>query len=1428
MTNSPKQCVLPFARVLTLGMGFVLFAIVCFSLSQRVFAETVPVNGMNDSTNYTDVDIVDTLGKAAYTHSGKITGTSSLTVNAPETNSYYRQWLGGSNGSYTFTGPITVNGGQLLINSGKLSTKTINLNGGDMYVMYEDCLPHDAVVNIGEGSMLDVEVANNAVIGATFNVSSGGTFRQAERNVNDSSNPITLNIAGTGTSANRGAIHVRGGGSDLNLTANINLTNNAELFLTNMNTGKQLLVRGTLTGSSTLTLASDDAGRWIRLYEGTNTATSINAMDLSEFSGNFVVDKVKARFYTSSLGTGSNITVQNSATAYFNNTNALNNYNGSFTVNNATISLEAAGKLNNLSGNGSVSYGANALMLNNTEDTTFSGVISGSGAVSKTGDKTLTLTAANTYTGKTTVSGGTLKLSGASAKLASTEIDVAAGTTLLYDNTFPHNTSALTINVTGGTLEFYNTTVSTTHTNNGICSGVAGQDVTINGTDSTFLIDGGGTVSAIDGTGKSTITFALDSNSVFHVKNGYFINGGYATQNWDNNKAELRIGATGKVECWDGAKMQFGGLSGDEGAQLVNIKAGKGMVIGNGVTANQSYTYNGSISLNGKNIDFVGAGTQTLNGAISNVSLTSKAGTLVLGTANNNNNISIGSSSIIKADGGAVRVDGNVVVSSGYLSAFGTWTGDGSIKVNSGGVLRINNGFKYDTGITLNGGILFNDGDNNSSAKVTFVSPITVSAASSVQCGWSSNKSGEIHLGGGLHGSASLTVNKDSNMGWIYFEGEGDYTGTLILKGKIVTGVSGKGTETAPASTTPYLGSGEIQLDGGLLLNNSSYWDVPNTINVVSNSSIRAGYSRPFTFSGQITGSGTLTIENDNSWIVMKTSSPDNSFTGDVLVNYSKSDSLGRLQLAADQPFGANVGQCKVLGTLDMNGFSQKFKGLSGDGTTGNINNNTAGKPLSTLILDTTGKNSTYKGKINGNIALEIIGTGTQTFANNGSNFTGNVVINGGTVTATAAHSSYTTTALGAFSKNGGRTVTINSGAELVLGTNDVLGGCNISNFNDNSLRYIINGGKLTGANNNPLYNATFQNGAEVYGNNNRDIYRSFWLMGTNNVTFAGDGSTPESPVNFNGTSGVIFVLDGTVLNVEDITLSDESDLVVNVSFGNKSESPITTNSLTKTGAGTVELTAANEYTAGTTISEGVLKFTDAAVVANGPITVEANGTLEYNLSSGQTKKLTITNASKIFSTGKVVKTGDGTLQIYTAAAGQVDASSFVVSSGRLDMKEYFKGSLDVEANATMSPGNSVGKLTVDGTYNLDSGAALLLEVGKDDLGNIVIDQLFVNGNATFAPGSIIDIVLDPSSSLVGGDEFSSVIITANNAESIFDDVQAAIRSYYFTDLTVTRSGNEISLSGRLDPNAVPEPSTWALLVLGVIALAYMRKRVRS
>ena len=104
------------------------------------------------------------------------------------------------------------------------------------------------------------------------------------------------------------------------------------------------------------------------------------------------------------------------------------------------------------------------------------------------------------------------------------------------------------------------------------------------------------------------------------------------------------------------------------------------------------------------------------------------------------------------------------------------------------------------------------------------------------------------------------------------------------------------------------------------------------------------------------------------------------------------------------------------------------------------------------------------------------------TFANNGSSFTGNVVINGGTVATTKSRTG-TTSALGATTTPGGRTITVNAGAELALGASDTFGGCDSSNvYDDNSVRLIVNGGKISGTNNNSLYNATFQNGAELYG----------------------------------------------------------------------------------------------------------------------------------------------------------------------------------------------------------------------------------------------------------------------------------------------------------------------------------------------------------
>ena len=271
-----------------------------------------------------------------------------------------------------------------------------------------------------------------------------------------------------------------------------------------------------------------------------------------------------------------------------------------------------------------------------------------------------------------------------------------------------------------------------------------------------------------------------------------------------------------------------------------------------------------------------------------------------------------------------------------------------------------------------------------------------------------------------------------------------------------------------------------------------------------------------------------------------------------------------------------------------------------------------------------------------------------------------------------------------------------------------------------------------------------------------------------------------------------------------------------------------------KESDGTLVLTGG--LTTQMTVNAGVFEITDSAFEnITGKITVGDNGTLELNVAEGQPKTLTLSAQNSVVSSGKVIKTGEGELKI-DAAAGAVDVYSLVVSSGRLDMKTYFKGSLEIGeeigvndyTTATFSPGNSVGTLNINGSFALNPGSTLLMEIGTNESGEAVADQLIVNGNIDIRENSVILLTLDENSSLAPNTSFTVDLISGSGVtEDTLVAVQDRISSYYFTDIDVALNGGVIQLTARLDANAVPEPSTWALLVLGVIAL-FLRKRVRN
>ena len=266
---------------------------------------------------------------------------------------------------------------------------------------------------------------------------------------------------------------------------------------------------------------------------------------------------------------------------------------------------------------------------------------------------------------------------------------------------------------------------------------------------------------------------------------------------------------------------------------------------------------------------------------------------------------------------------------------------------------------------------------------------------------------------------------------------------------------------------------------------------------------------------------------------------------------------------------------------------------------------------------------------------------------------------------------------------------------------------------------------------------------------------------------------------------------------------------------------------LVKTGAGTMEVTGTNTYTGGTTISEGVLKLIGDAVAANGPTTIEANGTLEYNVPE-QTKSLTFDDTNKVTGAGQVTKTGAGTLQV-EAAEGAMEVSDFTVSEGRLDMGGHLTGDLIIGDGAEFSPGVSVGSLDITGGFILGeadgTGARMIVEISGSDIDQN--DQLIASGELLLHEGSLIYLELAEDCGLNPGDSFE-VVFSGENSYNFDDFIETFVEAREFMNLQYKELRTGLwGITGTFGAEipSVPEPTTWLMLLLGSLGLMFWRKR---
>jgi autotransporter-associated beta strand protein len=370
-----------------------------------------------------------------------LNGTSSVTVNGTSSNRY----IGGGTGTVTLassgatftdnstgsfyvgfkdgTGTVNVNAGTFSHSSGELVVAGSNANG---------TFGGTGTVNVAGGTLntksLTIGRSNNTVastLNGTVNVTSGTMNVTAGNTLvgwQGTGASGTLNISGgtfnqssvSGTSANLviGSFSGVSGAVNVSGTGTLNVDNNSSI---NFSDSAAVSPSGTLTIS----------GGNIAFYSNSGTTAG----------GTGVVDLMK------NTGTGTNTLNLNGGTLAANQVKATNstgtrviNFNGgtlkssSSTLGATFLASGTATTANVRNGGAIIDTNGNGVTIGQTlVHSTIGGDNATDGGLTKNGVGTLTLSAANTYTGATTITNGTLKL-GASGGIAnSASVAISAG-----------------------------------------------------------------------------------------------------------------------------------------------------------------------------------------------------------------------------------------------------------------------------------------------------------------------------------------------------------------------------------------------------------------------------------------------------------------------------------------------------------------------------------------------------------------------------------------------------------------------------------------------------------------------------------------------------------------------------------------------------------------------------------------------------------------------------------------------------------------------------------------------------------------------------------------------------------------------------------------------------------------------------------------
>ncbi|MDO4551488.1 MAG: autotransporter-associated beta strand repeat-containing protein [Planctomycetia bacterium] len=1065
--------------------------------------------------------------------------------------------------------------------------------------------------------------------------------------------------------------------------------------------------------------------------------------------------------------TGGNMTTTGAFTLAGGNTNSVTLSGGTFNV--STFTKSTTDSSFTFSG-GTLQTNSITLATGDTLNQQGGTLVTGYGGLGNlaiTGNYTLNTGATLKLTGSFTVS-GTATLNG--------EIDASAF------NAIPRETGAVVNLMTAGTL-------AGTYTVTGLST-----DWTTSRTDDKSLV---GTYS-----GPDTVNLYWENNATenpyTNAANWKFSNNDYLTVGLgDDPYASMRhlhVEAT-----------PTNGVNLGDGTGNTKILGGT-LTVGNGNAASTvtAYVYRpGQIDLFGTlNVNTNGT-FRTTSGAI-NIGTGDGAGVAVVngGTLISAGNLNVGANATTGADSSLTIKDGTVTASAqlnvnngstlnlegGSLAATGT-TGNNHLTVTSemnvsGGTLTTSNRLQMNNGGVLNitGGEInangaFYTGLDRGVGTVNQSSG-TVSVVGQFAIGWGNGK-GIYNLSGGTlttTGDASVWGQSSSTSEFNMTGGTANFNGNYIytpLNGTALTGTSfvigAHSNTTLDGSATKFdLHAGTVTTTGNV------YTDRGSTLNISKDDDNSKG-DGVMNIGGALRLAGASTV-NLSSGTLSATNGMEIGFTGGSST-FNMTGGTANLN-SLNVKNGSTV---NLSGSGELNVTLNMLLGYGSAGTF-NMSGGTANLKLLRVGDYTVGVNATLTvsgGTMNitDDLQTSLNAPSTVTISETTSDVP--TVVNAGRVLLGASGTDATT-----FTLSGG---TLNIGAGGII-TDASYTGTYTLNLNGGTLGTLVDGETSVPASWASDLNANIAAGSTITFAPVGDIYWAGNLSGDGGLTKSGTGMLRLSGANKTYTGP-------TTVSAGTLQLMSANASKISIAEG-----------------ATLDLTAA-PYGAAYTITSSAGTITGTSTL---------NTQLEFEVSAGMTETLN----TPITGISTFNKMGEGTLNMNYDSANPLAIPTITQLDGRLNMKGSYTGNININ-NGIFSPGNSIGTTNLDGNYVLGSTGALLLEIGEVS-GAFGTDVLNVTGTLSLNGTSSISFDWDDFLPTSDG---SFTLLSAGNIEGyngiawneILDNAGMDTNVWSVTagaKSVVLNYGNPVP-----PPSDVPEPSTWIMMVLGLLGVGYYRSR---